>query len=510
MPSADHAIPLEAYDGTEPYLFVSYAHKDSEHVLPEIELLHERGYRVWYDEGIDPGNEWPEMIANALDGCTQFLVFVSPNAVASQNVRNEINFAINRGKAFLAVHIEETALPTGLELRMGDIQAILKYRMDSLQYLRQLARALRDGIRKADKPPIDSLSSDALDSSEADVERPILKPKSVVVNEHKSPIDFDSLADEQAVSDLATSIAIDGCDEALKEFTFARFGGMDVVEPDEVSDFLDLHRMIYEYQKQPQRVPLSVAIFSPPGTPKVFCVQQVVDTVLPRNLETCTFNLSTLDSKDELYDAFDFIRDIGSKGKIPLVMWENFDYAQLSWLRQFNPILESGSYRSNKTQLQIGNAIFAFLSEGYPTLDTFLQNPSDPKRMHQFVAAGGPDFASCLKGFLNIRGVNSFAAEHVSDRGCAIRRAVWLRHCLRRRTPWLFTETSDRFRLNIELEVLNAFLQVAEYRHGFRSMESIVQMSALAGKSAFQSDSLPSHIQILLHASNDFRDFRRG
>jgi hypothetical protein len=150
MPSADHSIPFEAYNGSEPYLFVSYAHKDSKLVFPEMKFLHEQGYRIWYDEGIDPGNEWPEMIAKALESCSQFLVFVSPNAVNSQNVRNEINFAINRRKPFVAVHIQETALPTGLELRMGDIQAILKYRMDVPRYLRQMEKTLKDGIRMHD------------------------------------------------------------------------------------------------------------------------------------------------------------------------------------------------------------------------------------------------------------------------------------------------------------------------------------------------------------------------
>ena len=56
--------------------------------------------------------------------CSHFLVFISPKAVLSKNVRNEIHYALNKEKRFLAVHIEQTSLPEGLELRMGDIQAI--------------------------------------------------------------------------------------------------------------------------------------------------------------------------------------------------------------------------------------------------------------------------------------------------------------------------------------------------------------------------------------------------
>jgi hypothetical protein len=138
MPDVDALPPFEAYKGIEPYIFVSYAHKDGKMVFPDIKYLHDQGFRIWYDEGIDPGNEWPEDVANSLANASVFIVFISPNAVNSRNVRNEINFALNYKKQFIAIHIIETQLPVGLELRMGDIQAILKYRMDQKYYLQRM------------------------------------------------------------------------------------------------------------------------------------------------------------------------------------------------------------------------------------------------------------------------------------------------------------------------------------------------------------------------------------
>ncbi len=133
---------IEAYAGKEPFIFISYSHKDSSVVYPAIEHLHRLGYRIWYDEGIDPGNEWPDEVANALDRSSFFIVFISPRSVESQNVRNEINFALNNRKPFLAIHLEETALKKGLALRMGDIQAVFKYRMPDERYWRKLQKAL--------------------------------------------------------------------------------------------------------------------------------------------------------------------------------------------------------------------------------------------------------------------------------------------------------------------------------------------------------------------------------
>ena len=51
------------YEGQEPFIFISYAHKNSDQVMPILEKLDEAGYRVWYDDGIAPGSEWPEYIA---------------------------------------------------------------------------------------------------------------------------------------------------------------------------------------------------------------------------------------------------------------------------------------------------------------------------------------------------------------------------------------------------------------------------------------------------------------
>ncbi len=134
--------PFEAYSGSQPYVFVSYAHADGELVFREIKKLHKAGYRIWYDEGIEPGNDWPEHIAKAVIDCSLFLMFTSPRSAASENCRNEVNLALNRKKKFLAVYLEETELPPGLELRMGDLQAIFKFRMPDVTYRKKVFMGL--------------------------------------------------------------------------------------------------------------------------------------------------------------------------------------------------------------------------------------------------------------------------------------------------------------------------------------------------------------------------------
>lgn len=112
-------MKIRAYEGNKPYAFVSYAHKDSDRVLPIIEKMQNKGYNIWFDAGIEAGTEWPEYIAERLYGCATFLAFVSPNAMDSQNCRQEINFAVELKKQALIIHLDDTEIPLGFQMRLG-------------------------------------------------------------------------------------------------------------------------------------------------------------------------------------------------------------------------------------------------------------------------------------------------------------------------------------------------------------------------------------------------------
>jgi len=88
-------------DDSQPFIFVSYAHRDSDRVFPIIEYLQSQGYPVWFDEGIDPGSEWDEMIAMHVKKCACMLAMISEAYIASDNCRDELNFASKRKVAVL-------------------------------------------------------------------------------------------------------------------------------------------------------------------------------------------------------------------------------------------------------------------------------------------------------------------------------------------------------------------------------------------------------------------------
>src|SRR5262245_47915503 len=96
---------LKTYRGDQPYLFASYAHADADAVTPELVRLDSAGFRIWYDEGITPTEEWIREIADAIAASSLVLVFLSPSAIASSWVRKEISFALKKGKKVLPIYL---------------------------------------------------------------------------------------------------------------------------------------------------------------------------------------------------------------------------------------------------------------------------------------------------------------------------------------------------------------------------------------------------------------------
>ncbi len=112
------------YKGDEKYIFISYAHKDSHLVWPIVRQMQNDGYRVWYDEGIDPGTEWDENIAEHVCGCDYFIAFLSKNYLASENCKDELNYGRDLGKHQLLVYLQPVRLPQGIALRIGRCESV--------------------------------------------------------------------------------------------------------------------------------------------------------------------------------------------------------------------------------------------------------------------------------------------------------------------------------------------------------------------------------------------------
>ena len=98
---------FKPYEGTRPFLFISYAHRQSEEVVSTIRILHEKGWRLWYDEGIPAGSDWPANIAQHMDRCERVIFFLSARAMESPNCYSEMRTAFRMKKPVLVVRLED-------------------------------------------------------------------------------------------------------------------------------------------------------------------------------------------------------------------------------------------------------------------------------------------------------------------------------------------------------------------------------------------------------------------
>ena len=121
---AYHDTALTPYHGSEPYIFISYSHRNADRASAVIRSLNRAGYRVWYDEGLIPGREWDENIARIIMGCGYFVALITREYLASSNCKDELNYARDKNKPILLIYLDEVALPAGMELRLGRLFAV--------------------------------------------------------------------------------------------------------------------------------------------------------------------------------------------------------------------------------------------------------------------------------------------------------------------------------------------------------------------------------------------------
>lgn len=112
------------YEGNEPYIFFSYCHENEEDVYPIIEMMGDKGYRIWYDDGIHPGEDWPEIIAEHLIKSTVCMAAITSEFAASHNCRNELTTAINSKKTLLPIVLGNFQMSLGLSMQLSSSQRI--------------------------------------------------------------------------------------------------------------------------------------------------------------------------------------------------------------------------------------------------------------------------------------------------------------------------------------------------------------------------------------------------
>lgn len=127
------------YEGVEPYIYVSYSHRDTDHVLPIIQVLRNDGYRIWYDGNIFAGNSWIDLLSRKIESASVFLAFCSSNSMQSEYMYQQIHYAINKHRVVIPVYLDEEVKRNNggdrLRFILSPYQGIDYYKFDNIHSL---------------------------------------------------------------------------------------------------------------------------------------------------------------------------------------------------------------------------------------------------------------------------------------------------------------------------------------------------------------------------------------
>lgn len=300
---------------------------------------------------------------------------------------------------------------------------------------------------------------------------------------------------------IAERVLLEGVEPAASGVPVERMGAWASVDRAEIESVRSVRNIVREYLSQSVRPrPLSIAVFGPPGSGKSFAIKQMAGQWAASGIriQTLEFNVSQFSTDGALAAAFQRVRDCAVEGAFPLVFWDEFDSArngqELGWLAQFLAPMQDGTFLEGSLTRPIGSALFVFAGGTHSTMESF------KSRASSLPQAKATDFLSRLRGYVDILGPNRFGPD---DDSFVVRRAFLLRQMLERKAPQVVGPHGVR----IDPGVANAFLSVERYVHGARSMESIIDMSALTDRSRFGRSSLPAPHQLSLHV--DTAEFLR-
>lgn len=305
-----------------------------------------------------------------------------------------------------------------------------------------------------------------------------------------------------SIAQMAFDLVKNGEENVLMHIPTAKFGKLKTIDRIEIESYHTIQNLISEYisSKNANR-PLSIAIFGTPGSGKSYGLNQMAISKFSESIKKVDYNISQFSTSLELQKAFHQISDSNLEGKIPFVIFDEFDsyfHENWGWLKYFLSPMQDGVYKDEEGFHPIGKAIFVFVGGTSSSFSEFCGEEIKIEKekqlfLNKFRDSKGPDFISRLRGYINILGpnqVNSF------DQFFMIRRAMLIRSLLEQKFPHLVNEKGIA---QIDNGVLRAMLKIPKYKHESRSVEAIMDMSMLTKAKKWEQSFLPPKEQLKLH-----------
>lgn len=106
-------------------IFLSHSHLDQDFAVALTKGLQGHGLEVWIDrQDLQAGEAWRAVISHAIAECSAFLVVLSPNCVASNNVVKELSIAESKNRHIIPIMYQTCEIPDAMEYQLAGLQWI--------------------------------------------------------------------------------------------------------------------------------------------------------------------------------------------------------------------------------------------------------------------------------------------------------------------------------------------------------------------------------------------------
>ena len=224
-------------NGKQRKTFLSYSRVNTDFAKKLARELKAEGFDVWLDQlDIPLGARWDVELEKALAESEIFMIIMTPDSIASENVRDEIGYAIDTGKRFLPIMLETCNVPLRLR-RFQYVDFSTKSFEDGVESAKRLLRGLieQDTIPRG-KTPDDAHSKNA----QAEAERKAKKEAERIAKRSA-----DGALAAKAETDRKEKEAVDGQASSDVESDRIKASRESVIK---ASDLLAQGKKLYENQ----------------------------------------------------------------------------------------------------------------------------------------------------------------------------------------------------------------------------------------------------------------------
>ena len=137
--------PFPAYEGDEEFIFVDYNSQDFKMVCPEIVKFHDKGFNIWYKDGISNINKSNPKIIEYFHKSSLHVTLMTTNSIESDDILKRIHMKSSESFIIYLDDIDESnEMYKQLKNSLGNIQSIFKNKLSDEEYEKEYIKVFEE------------------------------------------------------------------------------------------------------------------------------------------------------------------------------------------------------------------------------------------------------------------------------------------------------------------------------------------------------------------------------